>query len=166
MCPSFSLCACRILKMRSCLRSPLAPGSSKDRAILVSSVMFFSFSSAMVIFTYVDDFLREGFVVPLSGDGIALPPCGHTAEPLKQLAVVLRQSSRVRSGCHDAPHRRSCQKHRSWFPGCGCSAYEICVLPSRQAGKAYTGSAKYVERQKHDQNACRSFSFKNNNLGC
>src|ERR1039457_3880011 len=52
MCPSFSLCACRILKMRSCLRSPLAPGSSRDRAILVSSVMFFSFSSAMVIFTY------------------------------------------------------------------------------------------------------------------
>src|SRR5512143_3352483 len=52
MCPSFSLCACRILKMRSCLRRPLAPGSSKDRAILVSSVMFFSFSSAMVIITY------------------------------------------------------------------------------------------------------------------
>ena len=35
--------------MRSCLRSPLAPGSSKDRAILVSSVIFFSLSSAMVI---------------------------------------------------------------------------------------------------------------------
>src|ERR1022692_35635 len=56
MCPSFSLCACRILKMRSCLRSPLAPGSSNDRAILVSSVMFFSLSSAMVIFAYVDCF--------------------------------------------------------------------------------------------------------------
>src|ERR1039458_2518489 len=65
MCPSFSLCACKILKMRSCLRSPLAPGSSNDRAILVSSVIFFSFSSAMVIFTYVD-FLREGF----SRDGL------------------------------------------------------------------------------------------------
>src|ERR1700721_433069 len=49
MCPSFSLCAWRILKIRSCLRRPLAPGSSKDRAILVSSVMFFSFSSAIVI---------------------------------------------------------------------------------------------------------------------
>src|SRR3984957_1793661 len=49
MCPSFSLCACRILKMRSCLRSPLAPGSSKVLAILVSSVMFFSFNSAMVM---------------------------------------------------------------------------------------------------------------------
>src|SRR5258706_4269881 len=56
MCPSFSLCACRILKMRSCLRRPLAPGSSRDRAILVSSVIFFSFSSAMVIFTYRMDF--------------------------------------------------------------------------------------------------------------
>src|SRR5437764_8832680 len=49
MWPSFSLCAWRILKIRSCLRSPLAPGRSKDRAILVSSVIFFSFSSAMVI---------------------------------------------------------------------------------------------------------------------
>jgi hypothetical protein len=29
--------------------------------------MFFSFSSAMVIFTYVDDFLREGFSFSLAG---------------------------------------------------------------------------------------------------
>src|ERR1700691_5341023 len=65
MCPSFSLCACRILKMRSCLRSPLAPGSSRDRAILVSSVIFFSFSSAMVICTYEVIFLREGFCFSL-----------------------------------------------------------------------------------------------------
>src|SRR5579863_2813474 len=49
MWPSFSLCACRILKMRSCLRIPLAPGRSKVLAILVNSVMFFSFSSAMVM---------------------------------------------------------------------------------------------------------------------
>src|SRR6266849_741213 len=35
--------------MRSCLRRPLAPGRSRVRAILVSSVMFFSFSSAIVI---------------------------------------------------------------------------------------------------------------------
>src|SRR5450755_3303851 len=62
MCPSFSLCACRILKMRSCLRNPLAPGRSKDRAILVSSVMFFSFSSAMVIDSVHlrRDFSKEG----------------------------------------------------------------------------------------------------------
>src|ERR1035437_9611680 len=90
MCPSFSLCACRILKIRSCLRSPLAPGSSRDRAILVSSVIFFSFSSAMVIFTY-GVFLRVviffffhfcdvyisrgvfsggGFFIPRGGDGL------------------------------------------------------------------------------------------------
>src|SRR5229473_4130789 len=163
MCPSFSLCACRILKMRSCLRSPLAPGSSKDRAILVSSVIFFSLSSAMVIFTYVDFFFGRD-CRSSSGDGIALPPCGHTAEPLKQLAVVPRQSSRVRSGCHDVPHRRSCQTPDSWFPGCGCSVYETCALPSRQVGKAYTGSAKYVARQIRGQNAFRSFSFKRNNL--
>src|SRR6185312_3395191 len=49
MCPSFSLWACRILKMRSCLRRPLAPGRSRVRAILVSSVIFFSLSSAIVI---------------------------------------------------------------------------------------------------------------------
>src|SRR5215475_15087425 len=52
MWPSFSLCAWRILKIKSCLRSPLAPGRSKVRAILVNSVMFFSLSSAMVMFTY------------------------------------------------------------------------------------------------------------------
>src|SRR5450755_1200352 len=81
MCPSFSLCACRILKMRSCLRSPLAPGSSRDRAILVSSVMFFSLSSAIVICAYVG-FSSGGILLFSRGDGIALPPCGHTAELL------------------------------------------------------------------------------------
>src|SRR2546421_10694815 len=49
MWPSFSLCAWRILKIRSCSRRPLAPGRSRDRAILVNSVIFFSLSSAMVI---------------------------------------------------------------------------------------------------------------------
>src|SRR5438094_9693051 len=52
MWPSFSLCACRILKIRSCLVRPLAPGRSRVRAIFVSSVMFFSLSSAMVMVTY------------------------------------------------------------------------------------------------------------------
>src|SRR5580692_12559442 len=69
MCPSFSLCAWRILKMRSCLRRPLAPGSSRDRAILVSSVIFFSFSSAMVICTYVG-FSSGGIVFFSRGDGL------------------------------------------------------------------------------------------------
>src|SRR5215470_338048 len=58
MWPSFSLCAWRILKIRSCLHNPLAPGKSKDRAILVSSVIFFSLSSAMVIRHLRRDFQR------------------------------------------------------------------------------------------------------------
>jgi len=53
MCPSFSLCAWRILKMRSCLRRPLVPGISRERAMRLNSVMFFSLSSAMVMFTCV-----------------------------------------------------------------------------------------------------------------
>src|SRR5258707_11543314 len=60
MWPSFSLCAWRILKIRSCLRNPLAPGKSKDRAILVSSVIFFSLSSAMVINHLREDFSKGG----------------------------------------------------------------------------------------------------------
>src|SRR5271165_1179818 len=72
MWPSFSLCACRILKIRSCLRSPLAPGSSKVLAILVSSVMFFSFNSAIVMIDPRNDSPKPGhlnvFVSALSGD--------------------------------------------------------------------------------------------------
>src|SRR3984957_9550930 len=60
MWPSFSLCAWRILKIRSCFRNPLAPGKSKDRAILVSSVIFFSLSSAMVINHLREDFSKGG----------------------------------------------------------------------------------------------------------
>src|ERR1700722_20170158 len=52
MWPSFSLWAWRILKIRSCLRRPLAPGISRVRAMRLSSVIFFSFNSEMVIFTY------------------------------------------------------------------------------------------------------------------
>src|SRR5215471_12833339 len=59
MWPSFSLCAWRILKIRSCLRRPLAPGRSRDRAILVSSVIFFSLSSAMVI-DHLKEFTKGG----------------------------------------------------------------------------------------------------------
>src|SRR5579859_8257353 len=43
--------------MRSCLRRPLAPGRSRVRAILVSSVIFFSLSSAMVIVCHLREFL-------------------------------------------------------------------------------------------------------------
>src|ERR1700733_1374272 len=67
MCPSFSLCACKILKIRSCFRSPLAPGSSKVLAILVSSVMFFSFNSAMVMI-HLNPSHLDVSVSALSGD--------------------------------------------------------------------------------------------------
>src|ERR1700733_1148979 len=66
MWPSFSLWAWRILKIRSCLRSPLAPGISSVRAMLLSSVMFFSFNSEMVIFTYGGNYGRG-----LSGRNLA-----------------------------------------------------------------------------------------------
>src|SRR5579859_3711996 len=77
MWPSFSLWASRILKIRSCLRSPLAPGRSKDRAILVSSVIFFSFSSAMVIiqFTCEGIFSKGGYTEktwPITGQAAGL----------------------------------------------------------------------------------------------
>src|SRR5580698_10483094 len=49
MCPSFSLCACRILKMRSCLRRPLVPAMSRPRASLPSSAILCSFSSEIVM---------------------------------------------------------------------------------------------------------------------
>src|SRR5438552_3004395 len=61
ICPSFSLCACRILKITSCLRNALAPGRSKDRAILVNWVKFFSLSSAMVIVHMRGNFQRGVF---------------------------------------------------------------------------------------------------------
>src|SRR5581483_8992168 len=46
--------------MRSCLRRPLAPGSSRLRAILVSSVMFFSFNSEIVIVVSPTEDFAEG----------------------------------------------------------------------------------------------------------
>src|ERR1700761_9745175 len=61
MWPSFSLWAWRILKIRSCLRKPLAPGISRVRAMRLNSVIFFSFNSEMVIFTYGRK-LWKGFV--------------------------------------------------------------------------------------------------------
>ena len=89
----------------------------------LGNVFFFEFCNGHIYLRGY--FLREGFRF-LSRGWIALPPCGHTAELPMQLAVVLRQSSRVRSGCRDVPHRRFCQTPDSWFPECGCSAYETC----------------------------------------
>src|ERR1700678_10451 len=59
MCPSFSLCACRILKIRSCLRRPLVPAMSRPRASLPSSAILCSFNSEIVMFYLEFDF-KEG----------------------------------------------------------------------------------------------------------
>src|ERR1700752_2845612 len=119
MWPSFSLCACRILKMRSCLRIPLAPGRSKVLAILVSSVMFFSFSSAMVMIhlnpctkTYAlvsaGDFQKEGTqerrnTTPgrKSGTGLSSPPlCFGNVLWFRQNSLSLRVGDPVQNAVH------------------------------------------------------------------
>src|SRR5262249_40576962 len=158
MWPSFSLCACRILKMRSCLRIPLAPGRSKVLAILVSSVMFFSFNSAMVMVhlnpctrTYsvvsTGDFQREGL------REMQIPP-GRKAGLVKHLAVVPQQSSLVPTKLLAAGSLRCGPARRSLFPGFGCLADGISAWPWRQADRAYIDYAEFVKHQTHDQSAC------------
>src|ERR1700758_3487116 len=114
MWPSFSLCACRILKMRSCLRIPLAPGRSKVLAILVSSVMFFSFSSAMVMIhlnpctraysvVSAGDFQKEGtqerceyYARQEGGAGLSSPPlCLGNVLWFRQNFLPLRVSDTI-----------------------------------------------------------------------
>src|SRR3954468_13482806 len=97
MWPSFSLCACRILKIRSCLRSPLAPGRSSVRAIRVSSVMFFSFNSAMVMFTY-------GIFKKERNRSVARKFGGGFGAPDTALSDVARRGCRPQSGPAHAPH--------------------------------------------------------------
>src|SRR5437763_4394088 len=112
MWPSFSLCACRILKIRSCLRRPLAPGRSRDRAILVNSVIFFSLSSAMVI-----NHLREIY------RGVRLEElqlAGLEAGLFKQPAVAPQQHFPALIERPVAPLPRSGPIPDSWFLECGC----------------------------------------------
>src|SRR6266496_428774 len=159
MWPSFSLCACRILKMRSCLRIPLAPGRSKVLAILVSSVMFFSFSSAMVMIhlnpctsTYslvsAGDFLRRGLRKDVTQRR------GGKAGLVKQPAVEPRQRSLVPTVLPAAPSQRSDPERRSLFPGFWYWAGGTSAWPWRQADTAYNDSAESVKHQTHDQSAC------------
>src|SRR5579863_10440291 len=165
MCPSFSLCACRILKMRSCLRSPLAPGSSKVLAILVSSVMFFSFSSAMVMICPRNDSTTPGHfnvsVSAFSGDFLRKDIQGRQNNYqaggrgcFRQPAVVPQQNSPAPTILPAAPRPRSGPTHHSSFLGFWCSAGGTSAWPWRQADRAYTGSATFVKRQTHDQSAC------------
>src|ERR1700734_3540901 len=165
MWPSFSLCACRILKMRSCLRSPLAPGSSKVLAILVSSVMFFSFNSAMVMI-HLNPFTETLVVSALSGDfqrrvfreRQKLHQAGGQG-CFRQPVVVPQQNSPAPTELPVAPCLRFGPKHRSWFPGFWCWADGTSAWPWRRAGKAYNGSAMFVKRQTHDQSAYVNYSF-------
>src|ERR1700731_2330292 len=166
MWPSFSLCACRILKMRSCLRSPLAPGSSRVLAILVSSVMFFSFNSAMVMIhlnpctknyslVSAGDFQRRVFREDKTqqfkrrGDWAAF----------KQPAFVPRQNFPAPTEFPAAPRLRSGPTHRSSFPGFWCWAGGISAWPWRRAGITYNDSVRFVKRQTHDQSAWSFCSF-------
>src|SRR5512146_2668912 len=99
MWPSFSLCAWRILKIRSCLRRPLAPGRSSDRAMRVSSVMFFSLSSAMVMFTYGIGFQRGVY------EDKQYAPNGHRAGNPILCSAALRFCNMFRFGQHLLPIR-------------------------------------------------------------
>src|SRR6202041_1659207 len=64
MWPSFSLWACKILKIRSCLRRALVPAISRPRASLPSSAMLFSFNSEIVMSSCDEvNFLKGGLGV-------------------------------------------------------------------------------------------------------
>src|SRR5271165_6316296 len=125
MWPSFSLCAWRILKIRSCLRRPLAPGRSSWRAILVNSVMFFSFNSEIVIVTYGD--LAEG------QDGI-LRETRRRRGALMLRAAVLRLRSPVLESRPRAPNRQCGSEPHSSCPGCEYLDGGTCASPSRRVG--------------------------------
>ena len=73
---------------------------------------------------------------------------------VKQPAAVPQQNVLAPIKRFGAQSLQSGPTLRSWFPGFGYSAYETSGWPSRQAGRAYNGSAKYVKHRKHDQSAC------------
>src|ERR1700690_1211571 len=164
MCPSFSLCAWRILKMRSCLRSPLAPGSSRDRAILVSSVMFFSFSSAMVVCTYGIDF-SGGILFVSRGDGLLCRRAGHTAELLSSSPLCF---GKVLGFTQNFMTFRISDLVKNLFHRLLNAGVRPMELPRRLRGELAEHvpvpqsmkSIKYAIRTH-----VRSFSFKRNNLG-
>src|SRR6202451_1117222 len=168
MWPSFSLCAWRILKIRSCLRSPLAPGKSKVLAILVSSVMFFSFNSAMVMYHLnprSPKLVRLSAVVSVRGrfsKRRVTQGRQHQAGRrgcFMQPAVVPQQSSLVPTKLLVAPSLQSVTKRRSSFPGFWYWADGTFAWPWRQADKAYTGFVASVKHQINDQSDCGYFSF-------
>src|SRR5258708_7031153 len=150
MWPSFSLCACRILKIKSCLRRPLARGRSRARAILVSSLIFFSFNSAIVIFTYgVLDWIKGGYARD-SEAGMLFPsgffprtrqpdwPGGDKGNSIMRPGAVVLQLSPgtrpvpplVRPRCrHGQTHLSSCLE--CGFPA-GQTSLSLIIHPSTQ----------------------------------
>src|SRR5262252_1215890 len=138
MCPSFSLCAWRILKMRSCLRRPLAPGRSSWRAILVSSVMFFSLNSEIVIVTYGDLLLRRDV---MAGGARRRGALRQRAAGLRLRSPVPKSIRRVRLLQCDSALRSSC-------PECACWDDETSASLSTPVGKACNDCAAYELLQK------------------
>jgi hypothetical protein len=127
---------------------------------LVSSVMFFSFSSAMVMihlnpltqtcrFSVFGRFSKEG----IQGRKYKAGKQGCFTQP----AVVPQQNFPVPTIRLAAPRLQFGLTHHSLFPGFWCSADGTCAWPSRQAGTAYNDSVMSVKRQIHDQSACVSF---------
>src|SRR5271165_3998114 len=117
MWPSFSLWAWRILKIRSCLRMPLAPGRSRVRAILVNSVMFFSLSSAMVIRHLRGD--RDFVIQGGYFQGDSVNPGQEGGAVFTQPAVVPQQNVPAQTKPSAAQSLQSYPELRSWFPGFG-----------------------------------------------
>src|SRR5438477_11645070 len=166
MCPSFSLWACRILKIRSCLRSPLAPGSSRERAMRVSSVMFFSFSSAMVMITYgslqreVIRKISRKLVKTCEGSWGKIRRAGARRRLLKQPAAAARTLLQLNPLLDRGrgPYQHGSGR-RSWSPEHGCWVCETCEWPSKPPGKGGNGSGPYLRHHKSNQNAYIDFSF-------
>src|SRR3954453_3571961 len=141
--------------MRSCLRRPEAPGRSSVRAMRVSSVMFFSFSSAMVMFTY-GDFLSKG---GSEESRTARRAGGALRSELMQLASAPLRKFPAQTLLPGGSNPRSYSGRYSLSLGCAYSADGTFGLPWRQAGTAYTGYAWYVKLRKRDQNACLVLLF-------
>src|SRR5215469_8708454 len=94
---------------------PLAPGRSSERAILVSSVMFFSLSSAMVIgHLRRIGIIRAGFKI-VQGNSIKSRQGGGAG--FKQPAVVPQQNVPAQTAPFAAQSLRFDPVLRSWFPG-------------------------------------------------
>src|SRR5215469_4292373 len=95
---------------------PLAPGRSSERAILVSSVMFFSLSSAMVIgHLRRIGIIRAGSKIVQGNSIKSRQEAGGLV--VKQPAVVPQQNVPAQTEPSAAQSLRSDPAPRSWFPG-------------------------------------------------